>query len=190
MTDPSSNRILLGRIMAAHGIRGEMIVASFAARPEDIAAYGPLSDGAGGRRFALTVVRVGAKGVVARIAGVGDRNAAEALRGTELWVERDRLPAPAAGEYYHADLIGLDAVARDGTPIGRIVAVENFGAGDLLEIRLAGTGRSELVPFTDAFVPSVDIAARRIEVVMPEAAPDDPEDSDVARKRRGTGEAG
>lgn len=162
--------ILLGRITGAHGIRGEVIVHSFAAEPEDIAAYGPLSDEAGTRTFALKVVRTTPKGaVIVRIAGVGDRNAAEALKGTELYVAREKLPPPAEGEFYHADLIGLDAVSTDGEQIGLVTGVHNFGAGDLIEIRLPGAAETELVPFTDAFVPTVDLARRRIVVHLPVA---------------------
>jgi 16S rRNA processing protein RimM len=157
-------RILLGRIAAAHGVRGEVLIKTFTGRPQDIAAYGPLDDG-GGRTFKLKVVRVTPKGaVVAAIAGVDDRNGAEALKGAPLYVDRDRLPAPAEGQFYHADLIGLAAVDPDGRPLGEVVAVHNHGAGDLLEVRLAETGRTELIAFTDAFVPEVDLAARRVVV--------------------------
>jgi 16S rRNA processing protein RimM len=166
--------ILLGRITGAHGIRGEVVVHSFAAVSEDIAAYGPLSNEAGTRSFVLKVVRLTPKGaVIARIVGVTDRTAAEALRGTELYVARDKLPPPAEGEFYYTDLVGLAAVSPEGAPLGEITGVHNFGAGDLVEVRLAGKADTELVPFTDAFVPSVDIAGRRVVIVLPSAAPDD-----------------
>ena len=166
--------ILLGVITGAHGIRGDVIVKSFAGAPEDIASYGPLSDRAGTRRFEIEVVRVTPKGaVVARIRGVADRNAAEALKGVELYVARASLPPPAADEFYHADLIGLAAVTPDGETIGTVVAIQNYGAGDLLEVRLDGRAATELVPFTDSFVPAVDLAARRVVVVLPEATPGD-----------------
>lgn len=168
-----TSRILLGRITGAHGIRGEVMIHAYTAAPEDIGAYGPLSDASGARLFEIKIVRVTAKGVVARLAGVGDRNAAEALKGVELYVERDRLPAAGEGEFYHADLIGLAAVDPEGKPVGQIVAVPHYGAGDLLEIRLAGSGRTELIPFTDAFVPEVDIANSRVVVVLPPEAGDD-----------------
>lgn len=168
-----SERILLGRIKTAHGIRGEVLVTSFAEAPEDVAAYGPLLTSDGKRAIELKVVRVTPKGVVARVKGVADRNAAEALRGTDLYVDRDKLPAPAEDEFYHADLIGLDAVAPDGKHIGSIVAVDNFGAGDLIEIRLAGSKRTEYVPFADAYVPQIDIAAGKVTIVMPVASDDD-----------------
>jgi 16S rRNA processing protein RimM len=95
------------------------------------------------------------------------RDAAEALRGIDLYVERDRLPAAAEGEFYYADLIGLAAVDPQGNRVGEIVAVQNYGAGDLLELRLAGQGQTELIPFTDAYVPEVDIAAKRVVVALP-----------------------
>jgi 16S rRNA processing protein RimM len=160
-------RILLGRIAGAHGIRGEVIIHAYTEPPENIAAYGPLSDEAGARTFEIAIVHVTAKGVVARLAGVGDRTAAEALRGVDLYVDRDRLPPAADDEYYHADLIGMAAIDPAGQRIGEIVAVQNFGAGDLLEIRLAGRGRTELIPFTEAAVPEVDVAAKRVVVVLP-----------------------
>jgi 16S rRNA processing protein RimM len=166
-----SRRVLLGRIGSAHGLKGEFVVHSFAEVPEDIAAYGPLTDAAGQRTFDFAVVRVTDKGVIARVAGVTDRTQAETLKGTELWVERDQLGEAEEGEFYHADLIGLSAVAPGGQPIGQIVAVQNYGAGDLLEIRLVGSRRTELVAFTDAFVPEVDLAVGRIVVRLPEAEP-------------------
>jgi 16S rRNA processing protein RimM len=162
-------RVLLGRIAGAHGIRGEVLIKTFTAAPEGIAAYGPLSDAGGARSFSFESARPTPKGVVARLVGVADRNAAEALKGTELYIERERLPAAAEGEFYHADLVGLDAVEPAGKPLGSIVGVHNFGAGDLLEIRLAASGKTELVPFTDDAVPEVDIAGRRVVVVLPGA---------------------
>jgi 16S rRNA processing protein RimM len=159
-------RILLGRIAGAHGIRGEVLIRTFTTRPEDIAAYGPLDDG-GGRTLRIEAARATSKGVVARIAGIGDRSAAEALKGAHLYVDRDRLPALDDGAFYHADLIGLAAVDAEGRPLGEIVGVHNYGAGDLLELRLAETGKTELVAFTEAFVPEVDLAARRVVILLP-----------------------
>jgi 16S rRNA processing protein RimM len=168
VAEVKSNRVLLGRIAAAHGIRGEVLIKSFTAAPASIGAYGPLSDKNGTRTFEIQSARATAKGVVARFAGVADRNAAEALRGVELYIARERLPAAAEGEFYYADLIGLAAVDGEGKPVGEIVAVHNFGAGDLIEVRLTGSGKTELVPFTDDAVPEVDLAARRAVVVIPE----------------------
>ena len=161
------HRILLGRFGAAHGIRGEVMVRTFTAGAADIAAYGPLSDKASARSFKLKVVRVTDKGVVARVDGITDRNGAETLNGIDLYVDRAKFPEPDEAEYYHADLIGLRAVAPDGTEIGGVIAVENFGAGDLLEICLKGGSATEYVPFSNACVPSVDLAARQLTVIMP-----------------------
>ena len=169
-------RILLGRIAGAHGIRGEVVIHAYTVAPEDIGAYGPLSDADGARSFTITSARGTAKGVVARLKGVADRNAAEALKGVELYADRARLPAAAAGEYYHTDLIGLAAVDTEGKPLGEILTVQNFGAGDLLEIRLAGSHKTEFVPFTEAAVPMVDLAAKRVVVVWPAAAGGDEEE--------------
>lgn len=175
----AANKILLGRITGPQGLKGEVVVHSYAADPADIAAYGPLTDAEGVRSYSLSVVRVTDKGVIVRVDGIADRTAAEMLRGTELWVERSRLPAEDEGEYYHADLIGLAAVAPDGKRIGEVVAVENFGAGDLLEIRLEGTTKTDFIPFTNACVPEVDIAGRRVVVVFPETTGDaDPSDDE------------
>jgi 16S rRNA processing protein RimM len=166
---PARGRILLGRIAGAHGIRGEVLIHSYASVPEDIGTHGALSDAAGTRTFEIESARATAKGVVARLAGIADRTAAEALKGTELYVDRDRLPQAAEDEFYHADLVGLAAVDPDGNPIGTIVAVQNFGAGDLLELRLAGSSRTEFVPFTETAVPSIDLATRRAVVILPQA---------------------
>lgn len=166
---PPEPRVLLGRIKGAHGLRGEVIVHAFTASPESIAAYGPLTDPAGARSFTLQVVRVTDKGVIARVDGVRDRTAAEALAGTELWLERARLPPPEPDEFYHADLIDLPAFDPDGQPIGTVVGVHNFGAGDLLEMRLGASRSTELIPFTQAFVPLVDVPGRRVVVVVPAA---------------------
>ena len=173
MAEVKPSRILLGRIAGAHGIRGEVLIKTFTQAPENIGAYGPLSDASGARTFKVQGARATPKGVVARIQGVADRNAAETLKGVELYIERDRLPAAAEDEFYRADLIGLAAVDRGGQPLGEIAAMHNFGAGDLLEIRLAGSSKTELVPFTDASVPEVDIAARRVVVVLATGADDD-----------------
>ena len=167
----TGKRILLGRIAGAHGIRGEVLIRAFTERPEDIGAYGPLDDG-GARTFTVEAVRATGKGVVARLAGVRDRTAAEALKGTPLYVDRARLPAPGEGEFYHADLIGMSAVDAEGRPVGEVVGVHNHGAGDILEVRLAASGKTELVAFTDAFVPEVDLAGRRVVVRIDQGGDD------------------
>jgi 16S rRNA processing protein RimM len=160
-------RILLGRIAGAHGVRGEVLIRSYTAESHNIASYGPLSDEHGNRSFEITKLRVTRKGVVARLKGVEDRASAEALAGLDLYAARERLPATAEGEFYYADLIGLAAVDTNGAPIGTIVGVHNYGAGDIIEVRLTGSETTELVPFTAAFVPDVDIAEGRAVVVLP-----------------------
>ena len=171
-------RVLLGRIVAAHGIRGEVVIETFTAVPEDIAAYGPLQSADGARSFELKVLRRHPKGgVVARVVGVPDRNGAEALRGTELYALRADLPEADEGEYYYTDLVGLRVEDANGAALGKVVSVQNYGAGDLLEIRLDGVAITELVPFTDAFVPTVDVAGGRVVVELPVASADDAEDA-------------
>lgn len=160
--------VLLGHVSTAHGLRGEVLIKTYTGEPKAIGAYGALVDETGTRRFDVKVVRVTDKGVIARIGGVGDRNAAEAIKGTKLYVARAQLPAATEGEYYHADLIGLDAVSETGEKVGHVVAVQNFGASDLLEIRLEGSIKTEFIPFTDACVPTVDIVGRRVVVSRPE----------------------
>ena len=163
-----NNRVCIGVIAGAHGVRGQVRIKSYTEDPAGFAAYGPITDEAGNRRFAVTVTG-SAKGVVlARIEGVGDRDAAQALRGTRLYVDRAALPEPDDEEvYYHADLIGLSAEDAEGTFLGRVIAVQNYGAGDLLEIE--GPDRTEIVvPFTRAVVPLVDLDGGRLVVELPE----------------------
>jgi 16S rRNA processing protein RimM len=155
--------VLLGHICGAHGIRGDVVIISHTADPAAIGDYGPLQDETG-RSLTVKVLRVTQKGVIARLEGIADRDAAEALKGHKLFLPRDRLPTARDGEFYHADLIGLAVEDSSGKRIGEVVAVQNFGAGDLLEIRLAGSPKTVLVPFRDAFVPVVDIAARKLRI--------------------------
>lgn len=190
-----AERVLVGAIAAPHGVRGLVKVKSFTAEPADIAAYGPLTDEAGRRQIALEVMSAtgGAAGtLICRVGGVADRDGAEALKGLRLYVERAALPAPEdADEYYQADLIGLAAVLADGTEFGRVVAVQNYGAGDLLEIeRPAGTPRLVDLPFTRAAVPQIDLAGRRITVDPPAGllepgGPEAAEGQDAPAGRRG-----
>jgi 16S rRNA processing protein RimM len=189
MTDTKNpRRILLGQIAGAHGIRGDVLVRTFTGKPAAIASYGPLTDATGTKSFKLRVVRVTDKGIVARVEGVNDRNGAEVLRGQELFVDRAKLPAPAETEYYHADLIGLAAVTEDGRELGRVVAIQNFGAGDLVEIQLAGTKATDLIPFTNANVPNVDLAGGRMTVIPPVMV-GEPEPASSADNGDGTPEA-
>jgi len=161
-------RIVLAEIVSAHGIRGDVVVRAFTDDPADIAAYGPLTDVAAKRSFTVSSLRVTAKGVVVHFKGIDDRSAAEALRGLELYIDRSALPPPEDGAYYHVDLIGLAAVDPGGTTFGTVIAVQNFGAGEMLEIQRDAAPGTEYVPFSDTFVPIVDIAAGRVTVIMPE----------------------
>ncbi len=163
-----SNRICLGVIAGAHGVRGLVKIKCYTEAPGDIAAYGPLSDEAGTRRFEIAVKGMAKGAVLAGIAGIDDRDAAQALKGTRLYVDRAALPAPSEEEtYYHADLVGLVAEDREGGRIGRVAAVHNFGAGDLLEIERDDGGPEDLVPFTKAAVPEVDLDAGRLVIEPP-----------------------
>ncbi len=161
-----AERILVGAIAGAHGVRGQVRIKSFTDDPAAVAAYGPVSDESGQKRFDLVVTGQTNGGVIARIDGVADRTAAESLRGLRLYVERTALPPPNPDEYYRVDLIGLTAELADGTIYGRIKSVDDYGAGDILEIERADGG-TELLPFTDRVVPTVDMAARRVVVDPP-----------------------
>jgi 16S rRNA processing protein RimM len=175
-----AERICVAQIGGPHGIRGEVKLKSFTADPLAVKDYGTLTSEDGSAQFEIETVRPAKSHLVARFRGVEDRNAAERLTNLKLFVPRDRLPPPAAEEFYHADLIGLSAVTADGTAVGTIVAIHDFGAGDILELRPSAGGASMLLPFTDTFVPSVDIAAGRIVVAPPADAPasrDPPTDS-------------
>jgi 16S rRNA processing protein RimM len=164
----ADQRVCVGRIGAAHGIRGEVRLQSFTADPLAIADYGPLESEDGKRSFEIESVRPAKTVLVARLKGVTDRDAAEKLCNISLYVPRDRLPAPEADEYYHADLIGLTATTRGGEALGTVVAVHDFGAGDMLELRLTAGGMTVMVPFNEVSVPQVDLAAGRVVVDPPE----------------------
>ena len=164
-----SARVCLGAITGPHGVRGLVKVKTFTEVPEDIAAYGPVEDETGTRRFTLRITGAAKGQVIVAMDGVGDRNAAEALKGQRLYVERAALPEPDDGSFYHADLIGMDVVALDGTALGTVSALYDFGAGDLLEFR-AADGKARMLPFTEEVVPTVDLEARRMVVDPPEGA--------------------
>ena len=167
MAAAEDERLCVGVIAGAHGVRGLVKIKSFTEDPANLTAYGPLTDESGARRYQVAVTGR-AKGVLlARIEGVGDRDAARALRGARLYVARAALPEPEDEEYYHADLIGLAVEDRAGAPLGRVAAVQNFGAGDILEIERPDQG-TLLVPFTKAAVPLVDPAGGRVVVEPPE----------------------
>jgi 16S rRNA processing protein RimM len=169
MTDSTQKRVCLGVVVGAHGVRGFVKVKPFTGEPDAVAAYGPVETKDGGRRFRIDAMGMAKDAVICRLEGVGDRDAADALRGTELYVDRARLPEVDEEEegWYHADLIGLAAVGTDGRIFGRVVGVENFGAGDLLEIARPEGGLSVLLPFTAANVPAVELQTGRIVIDPP-----------------------
>ena len=165
----AGKRVCVARIGAAHGVRGEVNLWSFTADPFAVTQYGPLESADGARSFGIEALRPGKSCLVARFAGVTDRSAAERLNNIELFVPRERLPSPgAADEFYHADLIGLAVVDLEGVELGRVVAVQNFGAGDLIEVLPIAGGDTVLLPFTEAVVPVVDIAGGRVLANPPE----------------------
>ena len=164
-----ADRIRVARIGAAHGTRGEVKLWSFTEDPLAVANYGPLESADGARRFEIEAARPAKDHLVARLKGVGDRNAAEKLRNTDLFVPRDRLPPiEEADTFYHTDLIGLSAVSLDGTAFGTVSAIHNFGAGDLIEIAPAN-GEPLLILFNETTVPTIDLKAGFIVVVPPAA---------------------
>lgn len=174
------NRIQMGVITGAHGLRGLVRVKSLASTPADVAAHGALTDESGAGEYRLSIKGTGPKGLLlAAVDGVTDRNGAEALKGVKLFIDRDRLPPPEEDEYYASDLIGLNAELADGTVLGRIHAVQDFGAGDLIEIRHGPVG-SVLVPFTEACVPVVDLAGGRLVMDPPPGLLEPPTDEERA----------
>ena len=165
-----AERICVAQIGGAHGIRGEVKLKSFTADPLAVKDYGALESEDGAASFEIEALRPAKGYLVARLRGVRDRNAAEQLTNLRLFVPRERLPPPAADEFYHADLIGLAAVTAAGVEVGTVVAVHNFGAGDILELRPPAGGTTIMLPFNDAFVPRIDIAGGRIVIEPPEEA--------------------
>ncbi len=174
MPGRGDTRLCLGAIAGAQGVRGEVRIKSFTEHAEDIGAYGPLSSEDGTKQFRLSHVRAAKGVVIASIDGVRDRDSAMALKGTRLYVGRDKLPASGEDDtWYHFDLIGLTAKTQDGATLGIIEAIYDFGAGDLLDIKLETTGETVLVPFTSETVPGVDVSSGVITIVMPEGLLDD-----------------
>ena len=176
MGDQAEKRVCVGAIAGAFGVQGEARLKSFCAEPGAIADYGPLWTEDGARSFRVKLTRPVTGGLAARLSGVATREEAEALKGTRLYADRARLPSLPDDEFYHADLIGLAVLDPGGVQIGRVQSVHDHGAGDVLEIALppaAGHGKSVLIPFTRAVVPTVDLAARRIVADLPEGTLDD-----------------
>ncbi len=164
-----AERIRVARIGAAHGVRGEVKLWSFTQDPLAVAGYGPLESEDGARAFEIESLRPAKDFLVARLAGIATRDAAEKLTNTDLFVPRERLPAIEEEDtFYHADLIGCAAVTASGVSVGTVSALHNFGAGDIIEIAPEGGGQTLMLPFTEATVPEVDVKAKRIVVTKPE----------------------
>ncbi len=160
-------RVCVGMVGAPHGVRGEVRIKSETEDPLAIAAYGPLTT-EDGRTVEILKARIAKDMVIAALKGVNDRDAAEALKNRRLYVGRDRLPEPDEDEWYYADLIGLEVRDGAGETVGTVTAVQDFGGGDLLEVRLAGGKRTVFVPFTREIVPVVDIAAGHVVIEAPD----------------------
>jgi 16S rRNA processing protein RimM len=165
-----AERVCIAQIGAAHGIRGEVRLKAFTQDPMAVARYGALEAEDGSRAFEIVSVRPARDMLVARLKGIGDRDAAERLKNLRLYVPRSRLPEPEPGEFYHADLVGLPVTTAAGAAYGTVVAVHNFGAGDLIEIKPVDQRETVMLPFTEAAFPVVDIAARRLVIAPPEGS--------------------
>ncbi|MEE8333408.1 MAG: ribosome maturation factor RimM [Alphaproteobacteria bacterium] len=163
--DPET-RICVGRVKGAHGVRGQLRITPFTERPGDVAAYGPVSDADGKRQYELKIERMTKTHVIARIDGIDDRDAAEALRGLRLFVPRAALPPADDDEFYCEDLVGLSAETVDGQALGHVLSVQDFGAGDVLELGEA-RARTFFAPFNRDVVPLVDLAAGRVVIDPP-----------------------
>jgi 16S rRNA processing protein RimM len=180
-------RICLGVITGAVGVKGEVRVKPYTADPRGVAAYGPVSDQDGKRVFDIRFVRLAKDGLVASLGGVDDRDEAAALRGTELYVDRAMLPGEEEDEYYHADLIGLMVEDLGGGALGTVEGVYDFGAGEMIEVRLEKGGVA-MIPFTLDAIPQILIAEGRIiadppDGVLPEEKPEKPEKRSKKKKR-------
>jgi len=172
-----SQKICVARIGAAHGVRGEVRLWTFTEDPLAVLHYGPLTTKDGARQFEVAKAREARDHLVATFKGITDRNAAEGLNGLELYIARDQLPEPEDDEYYHADLIGLAAETTSGEPLGRVLAIHNFGAGDIIEIA-PPSGSTLLLPFSNAVVPTVDIKSGRVVIELPVEIEGDERDDD------------
>ena len=158
----SKDRVLLGVVAAPHGIRGLVRIKSFTEDPMSLGSYGPLSDESGRKEYRVEALSAARGAVLARIEGVADRTAAEALRGLRLYVERSALPETGEREWYEADLIGLAAVGKDGRDWGKVIAFHDFGAGSVMEV-----SGGAMLPFTDAVVPEIDLPGGKVVIDPP-----------------------
>ena len=152
--------ICLGEITSPHGLNGQVCVRSFTRPPENLFVYGTLCD-SNGNKFLPNKINIVSNKMIVQFDNISNRNDAESIRGTRLFIERQKLPDPKNNEFYHADLIGLNVENKDGRLVGRVAAIQNFGAGDLLDIQLQN-GESELIPFTSTHVEEIDIKKKQI----------------------------
>ena len=172
--DEETALICVGAIAGAYGVKGEVRLKSFCADPAAIADYAPLQTEDGARSFSVRLTGSTSNGLTARLGGIASKEAADALRGTKLYAPRDRLPSLPDDEFYHADLIGLAVRDTRGRLLGRVAAVLNHGAADLLEVRGPGLGDGVLIPFTVAVVPTVDLSREVLIADPPEGLLPDP----------------
>ena len=166
--------VLVGVIVGAHGIKGEVKLKSFTSDPLSIGRYGPLQSSSG-KQFEISKLKAAKDDFIASFKNVNDRNEAETLRGVELFVAREKLPKLKTHEAYAHDLMGLDVVLENGSKLGKLVAMPNYGAGDLLEVAIDGKAETVLIPFTSAFVPQEDFSTGRIVVNLPDGYLDEGE---------------
>jgi 16S rRNA processing protein RimM len=172
-------QICIARIGAAHGVRGAVKLWTFTEDPLAVMSYGSLTTKDGSRLFEIATAREAKGHLVATLKGIATREDAERLNGVELYIAREKLPATVEDEYYHTDLIGLAAVDATDQPLGRVIAIHNFGAGDIIEIA-PPHGATMLLPFTNAVVPSVDLAGGRVVIELPaEIEGDDPSSAEA-----------
>lgn len=168
LSSTNTDLVAVGIIAGAHGIKGQVKIRSYTANPDDIIAYGALLNKEGTKRFEVRLEGATQNGLIASIKGINDRNAAELLKGTELFVDRATLPESKEDEFYYDDLIGLEVRDASGANIGKIHALHNFGASDILEIILSGTSKKEMYPFTKQNFPEIRIAEGFVQAELPE----------------------
>lgn len=169
------DQVLVGVIVGAHGIKGEVKLKSFTSEPSSIGRYGPLQSSSG-QQFEITKLKAAKDDFIASLKNVSDRNSAETLKGVELFVARGKLPKLKTHEAYAHDLMGLDVVLDNGSKLGKLVGMPNYGAGDLLEVAIDGNSETVLIPFTNAFVPQEDFSSGKIIVNLPEGYLDNDDD--------------
>lgn len=188
MARPDDGRICVGVIKGTRGLKGELRIKPYTDEPESIAAYGPVETEDGTHSLTLSRIKVSGAAVLAHAKEVGTREAAEALIGQNLYVDRNSLPAANDDEFYHADLIGLAVEDMKGQALGTIVAIQNFGVQDLLEVKLERARETALIPFTPEIVPTVDINSGKVVIDPPEGllvlAPETGQDKRKRKKRR------